>query len=162
MMDRVTEEAASRGKAERERATFESELEDLSASLFNEANRMVAVERKAKLVAEGKLAQFEESLQDTEVVIRQQAKQMRDLGGKLEAAEAERDAARHVLKGLQAQQTAQEANKDPGEAPPDSAATETGPSLSTSTTHTTTEGEQATAKNSPVNSAPPTAPESPN
>lgn len=124
-MDRVTEEAASRGKAERERANFESELEDLSASLFNEANRMVAVERKAKLIAEGKLAQFEEHLQDTETIIRQQAKQMRDLGGKLESAEAERDAARQELTKLQAQHQLKTISIDQGDndTPPDSATT---------------------------------------
>lgn len=92
MMDRVVEETASRGKAEQDKKAFENELEDLSANLFNEANRMVAVERKTKLDAEAKTAQLEERLQDTEDLIRQQAKQMGLLGSKLEATEAERDA----------------------------------------------------------------------
>lgn len=88
-MDRVIEETASRGKAERDKADFESELDDLSANLFNEANRMVAVERRAKLTAEEKSASLEERLRDTETIISQQAKQMGALGSKLEAAEAQ-------------------------------------------------------------------------
>ena len=45
MMERVVDETAQRGKAENDRTRIEAELEELSASLFNEANKMVAVER---------------------------------------------------------------------------------------------------------------------
>jgi len=104
-MDRVITETASRGKAEADKAKFEGELDDLSASLFNEANRMVAVERKAKLLAEMKAQSLEERMKDTELLMGGQSGQMKDLGIKLETVEFERDQLRHLIASMESDPT---------------------------------------------------------
>jgi Rab guanine nucleotide exchange factor SEC2 len=99
MMDRVLSETTLRESAESDKAVFEHELDELSASLFEEANRMVAVEKYARSVADGKSQSLEERLRDTESLMSAQAVQLRDLGEKLEAAEQERDRLRSVAEG---------------------------------------------------------------
>ena len=47
-MEKATEEAARRGQAESARAEIEKDLDDLSAGLFDQANRMVAEGRIAE------------------------------------------------------------------------------------------------------------------
>ncbi|WFC97590.1 hypothetical protein MYAM1_000305 [Malassezia yamatoensis] len=79
MMDRVLDETAQRGKAESDKTRIESELEELSASLFNEANKMVAVERLERARAEEKSAQFQQSLRDTERVLAEQQDMLKNL-----------------------------------------------------------------------------------
>ncbi|WFD30079.1 hypothetical protein MSPP1_001093 [Malassezia sp. CBS 17886] len=69
MMDRVIDETTQRGKAESDKTRIEAELEELSASLFNEANKMVAVERLARAQADAKSEQLAQSLRDTESVM---------------------------------------------------------------------------------------------
>lgn len=97
MMDRVIEETAQRGKAETDKATMESELEALTANLFDEANKMVATERVARAGAVAKAGNLEERLKDnellmsqTELLMRQQATQMRTLGARVEELEREK------------------------------------------------------------------------
>lgn len=104
-MDRVIAETASRGKAEADKAKFEGELDELSASLFNEANRMVAAERIAKVIAERKSESLEERLKDTEVLMGGQSEQMKDLGNKLDSIERERDQLRNLLNSMEADPT---------------------------------------------------------
>jgi hypothetical protein len=106
MMDRVLSETTLRESAESDKAVFEHELDELSASLFEEANRMVAVEKYARSVAEGKSQSLEERLRDTEGLMSAQAVQLRDLGGKLEAAEQERDRLRSLAEGDALEKTA--------------------------------------------------------
>ncbi|CAO1627372.1 unnamed protein product [Parajaminaea phylloscopi] len=89
MMDRVIEETKQRGQAESDKAKIEAELDELSASLFNEANRMVAVEKLARARAEEKSKSMEERLQDTEGIMLEQQKVLGDLQQKLEAASDE-------------------------------------------------------------------------
>lgn len=91
MMDRVIEETDQRGKAETDKEAMEKELADLTASLFGEANNMVALERAAKLVAIVKSDSLEDRLKDTETIIGHQAEQMQELGKRLEGLELERD-----------------------------------------------------------------------
>ncbi|CAD6885423.1 unnamed protein product [Tilletia laevis] len=74
LMERVIEETAQRGKAESDKEKIEHELDELSASLFNEANKMVAVERLARARAEEKSNHLERSLKDTEALMLEQRK----------------------------------------------------------------------------------------
>ncbi|WFD41672.1 hypothetical protein MPSI1_000304 [Malassezia psittaci] len=85
MMDRVLDETAQRGKAESDKTRIESELEELSASLFNEANKMVAVERLERARAEEKSSQFQQSLRDTERVLAEQQDMLKNLQIQIEA-----------------------------------------------------------------------------
>ena len=84
MMDRVLDETAQRGKAESDKTRIEAELEELSASLFNEANKMVAVERLERARAEEKSAQLQTSLLDTERVLAEQQEMLKSLQLQLE------------------------------------------------------------------------------
>lgn len=102
-MDRVIEETASRGKAENDKAHIEQELESLSQSLFQEANTMVAMERKERLRAERKMEQLERNFQDTEQMMTGQSAQMRELGSKIDELEHERDDLRKQVEELQHQ-----------------------------------------------------------
>lgn len=106
MMDQVIQETASRGKAEKDKATIEKELAELSSQLFQEANQMVALERMQRLRAESKMNQLEQNLKDTESMMSGQSEQMRGLGGKLEEIEHERDELKKQVEEAQAAATA--------------------------------------------------------
>lgn len=93
MMDRVIEETAQRGKAESDKSKIEAELDELSSSLFSEANKMVAVERLSRARAEEKSRNMEERLKDTEGIMLEQQKVLADLQRqveKLQSASASR------------------------------------------------------------------------
>lgn len=94
MMDRVIEETKQRGQAESDKAKIESELDELSASLFGEANRMVAVERLARARADEKSKQMEDRLQDTEGIMLEQQKVLGNLQSQLDAYKAAEDHSR--------------------------------------------------------------------
>ena len=110
MMDRVIEETAERGKAENDKATIERELAELSSSLFQEANQMVAIERMERLRAERKMEQLDQNLKDTEGMMTSQSEQMRNLGGKIDELEKEREELRKRLE--QFEQAAAEAEAE--------------------------------------------------
>lgn len=84
MMDRVIEETAQRGKAESDKSKIEAELDELSSSLFSEANKMVAVERLSRARAEEKSRNMEERLKDTEGIMLEQHKVLADLQRQVE------------------------------------------------------------------------------
>jgi len=88
MMERVVEETAQRGKAESDKTRIETELEELSAALFNEANSMVAVERLARAKAEEKSQQLEVSLRDTERIMQDQQAMLKNLQAEVDAMRA--------------------------------------------------------------------------
>ncbi|KAK0543520.1 hypothetical protein OC846_006387, partial [Tilletia horrida] len=88
LMERVIEETAQRGKAEGEKEKIEQELDELSASLFNEANKMVAVEKLARARAEEKTNNLEQSLKDTEALMLEQQKHLADLQAQLDERRA--------------------------------------------------------------------------
>ncbi|KAL7411282.1 hypothetical protein BDY24DRAFT_143498 [Mrakia frigida] len=67
----LVEEQGKRGVAEEGRRTVENEVDDLAASLFQQANSMVATERLARSRAETRLASTEENLQVAEGVVRE-------------------------------------------------------------------------------------------
>jgi hypothetical protein len=69
LMEKATEEAARRGKAESARAEIEKELDDLSAGLFGQANTMVAEARLARAASERKVEETERALKGTEEAI---------------------------------------------------------------------------------------------
>ncbi|KAL4401099.1 guanyl-nucleotide exchange factor [Malassezia pachydermatis] len=85
MMERVVDEAAQRGKAESDKTRIEAELEELSASLFNEANKMVAVERLARAKAEEKSESLERSLHHTEQLMSEQQDLIKSMQSDLES-----------------------------------------------------------------------------
>ncbi|KAF9653473.1 hypothetical protein BDM02DRAFT_3107336 [Thelephora ganbajun] len=69
LMEKATEEAARRGKAESARAQIEKELDDLSAGLFGQANTMVAEARLARAASERKVEETERALKGAEEAI---------------------------------------------------------------------------------------------
>ncbi|KLO14382.1 hypothetical protein SCHPADRAFT_914901 [Schizopora paradoxa] len=76
LMEKATEEAAFRGEAENARANIEQDLDDLSASLFNQANTMVAEARFDKSLSEKKAADAEMALRTAEEVVSSLQQQM--------------------------------------------------------------------------------------
>ena len=72
-------EKASREQAEKARKQAEGELADLTASLFEEANKMVADARKDTDAAERRNSQLKGQLNDTEVILASQQEQLQDL-----------------------------------------------------------------------------------
>lgn len=91
MMDRVIEETAQRGKAESDKSKIEAELDELSSSLFSEANKMVAVERLSRARAEEKSRNMEERLKDTEGIMLEQQKVLADLQRQVEKLQSGSD-----------------------------------------------------------------------
>ena len=69
LMEKATEEAARRGKAESARAEIEKELDDLSAGLFGQANTMVAEARLERAASERKVEETERALKGAEEAI---------------------------------------------------------------------------------------------
>lgn len=64
LMAKVLEETKSRESADLARTTLETEIDNLTSSLFTEANRMVATERIARARAEDKMKALEETSSD--------------------------------------------------------------------------------------------------
>ncbi|KAL5522670.1 hypothetical protein ACEPAG_8688 [Sanghuangporus baumii] len=81
LMERATEEAAARGQAESARQNIEKDLDDLSASLFAQANTMVAEARLGRAMSERKVVEAEMALKGAEEavgVMQQQMQALRD------------------------------------------------------------------------------------
>lgn len=108
MMERVLEETKRRGEAQGEKEKIEAELDELSASLFGEANKMVAVEKLARHRAEEKSKQMEERLKDTEELIGEQANVVADLQRQLE--ELKKEKKNQVDSDLSTSETTQNSN----------------------------------------------------
>lgn len=87
LMEKATEEAAQRGQAETARATIEQELDDLSATLFNQANTMVAEARYARALSERKVEEAERALKGAEEAVGVMQQQMQALQEDKEQAE---------------------------------------------------------------------------
>lgn len=79
LMERATEEAAQRGQAESAKEQIERELEELSASLFGEANAMVNEARVARSLSERKVEDAEGRLREAEEAVRMMQSQMQAL-----------------------------------------------------------------------------------
>ncbi|KAG1753550.1 proline-rich protein [Suillus paluster] len=94
LMERATEEAAQRGQAETAKSDIEKELDDLSATLFLQANTMVAEARLGRARSERKVAEAEEALRGAEEAVKVMQTQMQALQAEKEAAERQAAEAR--------------------------------------------------------------------
>ncbi|KAJ7060962.1 proline-rich protein [Mycena amicta] len=79
VMERATEEAAQRGQAETAKANIEKDLDDLSATLFAQANTMVAEARYGKSQADRRAEESETALKGAEELVRMMQQQMQTL-----------------------------------------------------------------------------------
>ncbi|KAL1683002.1 hypothetical protein EV122DRAFT_202266 [Schizophyllum commune] len=86
LMEKATEEAAQRGQAESARAAIEKDLDDLSASLFDQANTMVAEARYERALSERKVEEAERALKTAEEAVAMMQAQMQELQAEKEAA----------------------------------------------------------------------------
>ncbi|KAK5109553.1 hypothetical protein LTR62_006904 [Meristemomyces frigidus] len=80
-------EKAARESAEKAKKQTESELENLTTALFEEANTMVAAARKDTEAAEKRNGQIRAQLEDTELLLASQTEQLRDLKDNMERLE---------------------------------------------------------------------------
>ena len=87
LMEKATEEAAQRGQAESARAAIEKDLDDLSASLFGQANSMVAEARYAQHLSERKAEAAERGFKGAEEAVQLMQQQMQALQADKEEAE---------------------------------------------------------------------------
>lgn len=87
LMEKATEEAAQRGQAESARAAIEKDLDDLSATLFDQANTMVAEARYSKSLSERKVEEAEIALKGAEEAVASMQQQMQSLYAEKEEAE---------------------------------------------------------------------------
>jgi Rab guanine nucleotide exchange factor SEC2 len=87
LMERATEEAAQRGQAESARIAIEKEIDDLSASLFDQANTMVAEARFAKHLSERKVEDAERALKSAEEAVQLMQVQMQSMQAEKEEME---------------------------------------------------------------------------
>ncbi|KAI5476946.1 GDP/GTP exchange factor Sec2p [Pseudohyphozyma bogoriensis] len=89
LMYKVMEETKSRETAVQAHDKLETEIENLTSSLFSEANKMVAVERFARARAEEKMTSLEESNADMTGLFEELQDGLREKVELLEAKEAE-------------------------------------------------------------------------
>ncbi|KAG6831410.1 hypothetical protein H0H87_005231 [Tephrocybe sp. NHM501043] len=87
LMEKATEEAAQRGQAESARRDIEKDLDDLSATLFGQANTMVAEARFAQHLSEQKVDVAERALKSAEEAVGVMQQQMQGLQAEKEEAE---------------------------------------------------------------------------
>ena len=87
LMEKATEEAAQRGQAESARNAIEKDLDDLSATLFGQANTMVAEARFAQHLSERKVEDAQNALKGAEEVVSLMQNQMQVLQAEKELAD---------------------------------------------------------------------------
>jgi chromosome segregation ATPase len=105
-MERATVEATHRGQAENAKDKIERELEELSASLFGEANGMVHEARVARSVSERKVEEAEGRLREAEEAVRIMQSQMQALVQEKEDVEQKPDlltpnSAKNAVEGVE-------------------------------------------------------------
>ncbi|KAG1050198.1 hypothetical protein G6F43_007510 [Rhizopus delemar] len=71
-------------EAEQKKAEVENEIEDLSHQLFEQANAMVAKEKKAQLLSEQKLAETQKELNKVQDELQEKRSQLKQIREKLE------------------------------------------------------------------------------
>ncbi|SMY29858.1 unnamed protein product [Zymoseptoria tritici ST99CH_1A5] len=84
MQVEVASARAARELAEKAKKQTDNELENLTVSLFEEANKMVAIARKNTEASEKRNAQLTAQLRDTELLLASQQEQLQDLKGTME------------------------------------------------------------------------------
>lgn len=87
LMEKATEEAAQRGQAETAKADIEKDLDDLSATLFQEANTMVAQARFARAQSERKVEDAELALKGAEEAVAMMQRQMQEMQAEQEKSQ---------------------------------------------------------------------------
>ena len=97
LMERATEEAAQRGQAETARLDIEKDLDDLSATLFDQANTMVAEARLNRAKSERKVQEAELALRIAEDAVQDMQVQMQSLQAEKEAAERDAQEAKLAM-----------------------------------------------------------------
>ncbi|KAG8925837.1 hypothetical protein FRC00_003558 [Tulasnella sp. 408] len=97
LMEKVSEESAQRGLAENAKQAIEKDLDDLSASLFNQANTMVAEARFARAQSEKKAASAETAMKGAEEAVALMQSQMQALTEAREKAEHEAETLRELV-----------------------------------------------------------------
>lgn len=97
LMEKATEEAAQRGQAESARAAIETDLDDLSATLFGQANTMVAEARFARALSERKVEEAEAALKGAEEAVASMQHQMQALQAEKEDAEKKAQDMRFIM-----------------------------------------------------------------
>lgn len=85
LMTRLVEETRLRGQAEAEKQAIEKELEDLTKTLFEEANQMVTAAQHERDRAERRSMQLQAQLEEAEKLQKSQQKQLEELKGLLHA-----------------------------------------------------------------------------
>lgn len=84
LMSKVLEETKTRETAVEAHTALETEIDSLTSQLFDEANKMVAVERVARARADEKLRSLEESGQTMQALFEEVQVNLRDTVGELE------------------------------------------------------------------------------
>ncbi|KAF9121035.1 rab guanine nucleotide exchange factor S2 [Mortierella sp. 14UC] len=114
VIENLAYESQRRSQIESSKLKLESELEDLSKSLFEEANRMVNVERQATFMAGKKIEALERQLDEVLDLCKSERDQLVELKGRMEklsedkdTTQRERDAFEFALVQLQQQQQQQ-------------------------------------------------------
>ena len=97
LMERATDEAARRGQAETARANIEKDLDDLSANLFDQANRMVAEARLERAMCERKAVDAEMALRGAEEAVSLMQLQMQALREEKESTSQEIEKMRTLM-----------------------------------------------------------------
>lgn len=87
----LTEERRQKGAVEREKRRIESELENLTTALFEEANTMVAAARKEREASEKRNEQLKNQLNDTELLLASHQEQLQDLKAVMQQMSSDRD-----------------------------------------------------------------------
>ncbi|ORX95951.1 hypothetical protein K493DRAFT_314751 [Basidiobolus meristosporus CBS 931.73] len=91
LAEKLIAETATRSEIEHAKFQIESELEDLSAKLFEEANTMVATEKKLRLEAERKHTILKRKLMEVQGLTNSQKEQLDDLKSRLVQTADEKD-----------------------------------------------------------------------
>ncbi|KAK9722616.1 hypothetical protein K7432_002560 [Basidiobolus ranarum] len=91
LAEKLIVETATRGEIEHAKLQIETELEDLSAKLFEEANRMVAIEKKSRFQTEHKHTILERQLAEVQDLAKSQKEELEDLKSRLEQTADEKD-----------------------------------------------------------------------
>lgn len=96
LMEKATDEAARRGKAESARHEIEKDLDDLSAELFDRANTMVAEARLAQAQSERRVQDAEGMLKGAEEAVASMQSQMQTLREDKDRSDRELDKGKWV------------------------------------------------------------------
>ncbi|EPS36806.1 hypothetical protein H072_9624 [Dactylellina haptotyla CBS 200.50] len=91
LMNKLMEETMQRGKAEKEKKHIEQDLENLTTSLFEEANKMVIAARREREAVIRRNDQLEQQLSDTEILLHTHQEQLSELKDALQQMTAEKE-----------------------------------------------------------------------